>query len=181
MEKRFEVFVDDIYEIETIKAQKNGIRKNLEDEAIFNFKRRKYLKKLLDGYEKNLQNRYNNLLRKIDRLTLNEVLQILQDVKNINVSASRYEMSPGNFIEKITIKDLVDGSYLYQGYNKESLRSYHIMDMLDIREELAKSKIDPFELKEIDKIDLIYSLYNYEYVMNDVFNSYIKFLKIKIN
>ena len=76
MEKRFEVFVDDIYEIETIKAQKNGIRKNLEDEAIFNFKRRKYLKKLLDGYEKNLQNRYNNLLRKIDRLTLNEVLQI---------------------------------------------------------------------------------------------------------
>ena len=176
MEERFEIFVDDLFTIKQMKAQKQRLKNNLEDPKL-NRKRRKFLKKMLDSYDLIIQNNYNNLLKKIDNITLEEVAQILKNTKNIEIKAFRYEFTKGNFIEMIQIINLIDGSYLYQGYNKNCLKNIKVLKMLDITENLKKTEVDPLELKEIDKIDLMYSLYDYEYTMNDIFDSFVLFLE----
>ena len=180
MEKRFEIFVDDLETIDSQRRFKEAIARQLEFEPKTNIKRRKFLKKQLSDSEKIIQNRYTNFLRKIDVFFLSELLDILSDVKSIRVKAYRYEISPDNIVEAIKIKDVIDGTTLYHGYNRPGLKYRRVYDMLDIRSELFKSEVALHDLKGIDKIDMMYSLYNYEYITNDIFQKIEEYVRKEV-
>lgn len=180
MEKRYNVFIEDVKCIEEISAEIKYYSTILKRIRFYHPIKRKNLNKKVERELNKLNNHKINLIRKISFIKLNELIKILEQTDGLELAACKSEM-PGNHksvMESIIIIDkfqdngiiLLSNDHLDEyKISKVSYRNYS---------KIEKNVVDTLYLTKISKAVIINSLISFDddELFQNFINSYIDYL-----
>lgn len=166
MEKRYNVFLEDVGSIEIISKNLRRYKRKINNTMIFEIRKRKEYKRKYQRGLSALNNHKINLIKKTSHIELEELIKILEGVDGLGLQAFSCKV-PGKMqpIEKLVLIDKNEENLkfgrIYDSYYSANAPANTRSKIFAIYSKLENSEIEATKLKYIDKASILKTLINY--------------------